>query len=59
MTENLSEERINVMKSDNGGEHTKDSFHDFCLEARSKGSFLFPTTHRKMWLQNGKTKQYF
>ena len=40
--ENLSEGRIKILRSDNGGEYTFTEFNDFCKKARIKRELTVP-----------------
>ncbi|XP_059072468.1 retrovirus-related Pol polyprotein from transposon TNT 1-94 [Cryptomeria japonica] len=42
LTENFSSKRIKCLRSDNGGEYTSSSFHDFCVESEIKREFCVP-----------------
>lgn len=53
LVENLSRKRIKVLRSDNGGEYTLGSFHDFCIEAEIKMEFYVPYNPQ----QNGVAKR--
>lgn len=47
LVENLSGKRIKVLRSDNGGEYTSGSFHDFCIEAGIKRELCIPYNPRQ------------
>jgi transposase InsO family protein len=40
--ENLTERKIKVLRSDNGGEYTSKDFNNFCIEARIKREYTVP-----------------
>jgi transposase InsO family protein len=40
--ENLTGRRINVFRSDNGGEYTSKDFNDFCVEVGIKREYTVP-----------------
>jgi transposase InsO family protein len=40
--ENLTERRIKVLRSDNGGEYISRDFSDFCIEAGIKREYTIP-----------------
>ena len=42
LIENLFERKINILRSDNGGEFTSNEFNDFCKEARIKRELTIP-----------------
>ena len=42
LVENLSERKIKILRSDNGGEFTSNEFNDFCKEARIKRELTIP-----------------
>ena len=42
LVENLSENKIKILRSDNGGEFTSNEFNDFCREARIKRELTNP-----------------
>ena len=42
LRENLSERKIKILRSDNGGEFTSNEFNDFCKEAGIKRELTIP-----------------
>nr|KUM49278.1 hypothetical protein ABT39_MTgene3827 [Picea glauca] len=40
--ENMTERKIRVLRSDNGGEYTSNEFHDCCKEAGIKRELIVP-----------------
>lgn len=44
---NLTERRIKVLRSDNGGEYTSKELIAFCKESRSKREFIVPYNLKK------------
>jgi len=42
LVEKLSEKKINILRSDNGGEFTSNEFNDFCKEAGIKRELTIP-----------------
>ena len=42
LIQNLSERKINILRSDNGGEFTSNEFNDLCKEAGIKREFTIP-----------------
>ena len=42
LIENLSEKKIKILRSDNGGEFTSNEFNDFCKEAGIKRDVTIP-----------------
>ena len=42
LVENLSERKINIFRSDNGGEFTSNELKDFCKETRVKRGLTIP-----------------
>ena len=42
LIENLSEKKIKIIRSDNGGEFTSNEFNDFCNEVRIKSDLTIP-----------------
>jgi hypothetical protein len=51
--ENLTERKIKVLRSDNGGEYTSRDFSDFCIEAGIKREYTVPYNPQ----QNGVAKR--
>jgi hypothetical protein len=51
--ENLTERRIKVLRSDNGGEYTSRDFSDFCIEVGIKRDYIVPYNPQ----QNGVAKK--
>ena len=48
LVENLSEKKIKILSSDNGGEFTSNEFNDYYKEAGIKRNSPFPIIHNKM-----------
>ena len=42
MVENLYEKKINILRSDSGGEFTSSEFNEYCKEARIKRELTIP-----------------
>ena len=42
LVENLSKNKIKILRSDNGGEFTSNEFNDYCKEARIKRELTIP-----------------
>ena len=42
LIENLSEKKIKILRSDNGGEFTSNDFNDFCKEVGIKRELTIP-----------------
>ena len=42
LVENLSEKKIKILRSDNGGEFTSNEFNDYCKEAAIKRELTIP-----------------
>jgi transposase InsO family protein len=40
--ENLTERKIKVLRSNNGGEYTSKDFSDFCIEVGIKREYIVP-----------------
>ena len=55
LVENLSERKIKVLRSDNGGEYTSKEFKDFCREAWIKRELTTPYNPHRMGLQKERT----
>jgi hypothetical protein len=53
LVENLSERKIKILRSDNGGEYTSNDFGSFCRDARIKRELPTPYNHQ----QNGVAKR--
>jgi len=50
--ENLTERRLNILRSDNGGEYTSKEIIYFCKDSRIKRELIVPYNPEKMKLQN-------
>ena len=48
LVENLSEKKIKILRSDNGGEFTSNEFNDFCKEDGIKMELNIPYICNKM-----------
>jgi transposase InsO family protein len=48
LVENISEKKIKILRSDNGGEFTSDDFKAFCKKLGLRGSSLLPTILNRM-----------
>ena len=53
LVEKIFERKINILRSDNGGEFTSNEFNDFCKEARIKRELTIPYNPQ----QNGVAKR--
>jgi transposase InsO family protein len=47
LIENLSERKIKILRSDNGGEYTSKEFVNFCKKLGSRGNSLLPIIPKK------------
>jgi len=54
--ENLTERRIKVLRSDNGGEYTSRDFSDFCIEAGIKREYTVPYNPQQNGVAERKNK---
>ena len=46
--ENNTERKINILRSDNGGEFTSNDFNDYCKEAGIKRRLTIPYNPKQM-----------
>ena len=52
LIKNLSENKIKILRSDNGGEFTSNEFNDFCKEAGIKRELTIPyNPQQNVWLR--------
>jgi transposase InsO family protein len=49
LIENLTERKIKILKTDNGGEYTSNEFVSFCRDARIKRELTTPYNLNKMF----------
>jgi transposase InsO family protein len=54
--ENLTERKIKVLRSDNGGEYTSRDFIDLCIEARIKREYIVPYNPQQNGVAERKNK---
>jgi transposase InsO family protein len=57
--ENLTERKIKVLRSDNGGEYTSKDFSDFCIETGIKREYIVPYNPQQNGVAERKNKSIF
>jgi hypothetical protein len=55
LLENQTEKKIEVLRSNNGGEYTSSEFNDFCAREGIKRELIVTTTRSRMGLLRGRT----